>query len=450
MLKHFPSISTTNATPIEKLSEGESYYIKTSDSCVHGKIVQVTDSCVHVRDQRSISGTNMPDAIYLKCSAEHSTFQDYDETKGHHHGIGVAVCMAVSPHNDELAVGLTTNVVNVWKIVTGEHVATLGDFVSHHTVSCVCYSPNGKYIVAGSSNGYLYVWENATKQLLHKEIVANNYISSLKFNSDNDTIMMHSVTRHGSHLWSVSQRKFLYSAYSVSINRHTPALLRKDSYEQMQELFSENIYANAVAFSPDGTIISMVSTINVNRSAIALWRHRDGKFMLLNIQDYEGHYTTICFSPSGEDLMLCGENGTVSILNATDLSVVYCLTGPTAIHSANYSPSGEHIVTCGLERSVRVLEVATWDLVESYAGEPIEDYNEDYDGVVTAEFSKDSTKLVICFPFYIKEVPWISPKFVPDEFKTQLAAEWISRGKDLPDNAKFAICEFLHGVSMLL
>jgi len=443
MLKHFPSISTTNEIPIEKLSEGESYYIKTADSCIHGTITQVTDSCVHVCDQRAISGTKIPNSIYLKCSAEHSTFQD-------HGGISLSVCMAISPLNDEVALGLTTNVVTVWKIATGEPVVTLGDCVSYHTISCVCYSPNGKYLVAGSTNGHMYIWENSTKQLLHKVMTVSNYISSLKFNADNDTIMLHSVTRHGAHLWSISQREFLYSAYSVSIGKHTPAQLRKNSYEQMQELFSENIYMNGVAFSPDGTIISMVRTLNANRSAIALWKHTNGKFILLNIQDYEGHYTTICFSPSGENLMLCNENGTVSILNATDLSVIYCLTEPTTIHSANYSPSGEHIVTCGLERDVRVLKATTLELVESYLVEPTEDYNEDYDGVVTAEFSNDSTKLVICFPFCIKEIPWMSPKFVPDEFKTQLAAEWISRGKDLPDNAKFAICEFLHGVAVFV
>ena len=147
--------------------------------------------------------------------------------------------------------------------------------------------------------------------------------------------------------------------------------------------------------------------------------------------------------------MLCSESGTISILNSEDLSVDEIFEEPTPIHSVNYSPSGRYIVTCGTSRGVRVLNAETRELVADFTGDLLEDYEEDYDGVVSAMFSKDETKLVVCFPFYIREIPWIPPAFIPDEFKTQLIAECLSGGLDLPDNAKLMICEFLCGVSVL-
>ena len=198
----------------------------------------------------------------------------------------------------------------------------------------------------------------------------------------------------------------------------------------------------------------MVSTINVNTSAVALWRRvrNEERFILINIRDHEDYYSTLSFSPSGKELMLCGESGTITILNADDLSVVRIIGEPVRMHSAIYSPSGEYIVTCGALRNVRVLNAHTMELVADYTGDILEDYGEDFeedfDGAVSAEFSADETKLVIFFPFYIREIPWKTPVFIPDEFKPQLVADGVSVGRDLPDNAKHAICEFLYGVAV--
>jgi len=85
------------------------------------------------------------------------------------------------------------------------------------------------------------------------------------------------------------------------------------------------------------------------------------------------------------------------------------------------------------------------DLIKTYNG----DYIEDYDGVVSARFSDDETKLIICYPFYVREIPWRPPIFIPDEFKAQLIADCLSDGLDLPERAKLLICEYLHGVAVV-
>lgn len=459
MMKTFPSISTTTRILIENLCIGESYYIKTEDLLSHGRIEESNEYCVRVVNQRAILGTTLTStASYLKTDHEFDTLESKHNPNSQNEmdpltqeQVGLNVCFAISPHNETIAIGLTTNIVTIWKVVSGDYVATLGEHCSHHTISCICYSPNGKYIVAGSTDGHMYIWDNVSKQLLHKVHTIADFISGLKFNIDNDLIIIHSVTRHCAHVWSMSKGDFIYS---LSINKYTPTQLRNDPCDPMKNLFSENIYMDAVTFSPDGTIIAVVSTINVNTSVVALWRRvrNEERFILINIRDHEDYYSTLSFSPSGKELMLCGESGTITILNADDLSVVRIIGEPVRMHSAIYSPSGEYIVTCGALRNVRVLNAHTMELVADYTGDILEDYGEDFeedfDGAVSAEFSADETKLVICFPFYIREIPWKTPVFIPDEFKPQLVADGVSVGRDLPDNAKHAICEFLYGVAV--
>lgn len=437
LTESFPRISKTTEMPIDNLCVGESYYVETSDSKVRGTIVYSNDFCVQVNHQLVVSGTVLPNQIYLKKDHVFDTYHVEEDVPTN----GISVCFALSPFNDEIAIGLTTNIVTVWKVVSGEQVAVLGDICEHQTISCICYSPNGEYLVAGSSDGYMYIWINSTKELLRHARVVSNCVNHIKINTDNDLIIMHS-SRYSANFYSISQDKFVSS---LTITNQTPSQLHNNPNHPMKDLFGD-IYMSAVAFSPDGTVIAMVSSININRSVVALWKHSNGKFVLLNIQDYEEHYISVCFHPSGEQLMLCSEIGTVSILDATNLTVDFLLIEPTAVHCAKYSPSGECAVTCGLDCSIRVLNTHTWELVESYTEEMQDDYEEDYDGVVSADFNKNGTKLVVCFPYRIKEIPWVTPTFIPDEFKTQLVAESISKGRDLPDTAKISICEFLYGI----
>ena len=444
MLKSFPSISTNSQIPIENLCVGESYYINTKtpkSSLSYGKITESNEHWVCVEGRRSISENSTQSSTkYLKTDHEFSTYQSF----GFNTLTELNVCFAVDPFNEEMSIGMTGNVISVRKVITGDQVAVLGDISRHDTMTCLCYSPNGKYLAAGSTDGNLYLWNNVNKQLIHKVFTIAQFVSSITFNADNNFIIMHSLTRASSHIWSIDKRDFVSS---LAITKYTPTQLFLSS--PMKNLFDDNIYASAVTYNLDGSIVAMVATININRSVVAQWRAVDKRFVLLSIQDYEDHYTSISFSPSGKKLMLCSESGTISILNSEDLSVDEIFEEPTPIHSVNYSPSGRYIVTCGTSRGVRVLNAETRELVADFTGDLLEDYEEDYDGVVSAMFSKDETKLVVCFPFYIREIPWIPPAFIPDEFKTQLIAECLSGGLDLPDNAKLMICEFLCGVSVL-
>jgi hypothetical protein len=460
-MQTFPRISRNTKIPIENLSEGESYYMKTNGSCsslFHGRILELNDRFVRVENKRAISGDSRISGTYIKLEHEFGTFQMSSEMV--HQGLNV--CFAISPVADEIAIGMVANVVVVWKLITGDHVANLGNIckdngdepcnyeIHEHIMSCIDYSPNGKYLVAGSTCGYMYVWDNFNKELLHKVLTIANFVSDISFNADSDTIIMHSVMNRSVHMWSISKQNFVGS---LAINKYTPTQLRNDPCDPMKNLFSDNVFVNAVSFSPGGENIAMLSTINVNRSALAIWRHVNNKFLLLNICDLEGHYSSIKYNSSGLQLMLCNENGTISILNEHDLSLDAVISKNLGIHCANYSPSGDYIVMCGSLTHISVINAHTkedvsnftYDLIKTYTG----DYIEDYDGVVTARFSDDETKLIVCYPFYVREIPWQPPIFIPDEFKTQLIAEGLSGGLDLPDRAKLLICEYLHGVAVL-
>lgn len=87
--------------------------------------------------------------------------------------------------NNEAAVGCGDGTIRIIDLNTLEEKLTLQGHLKNFSVNSVCYTPNRKYLLTGSRDAYLSVWEVATGYKLFNRIPAHNYaIYSIVFSPD--------------------------------------------------------------------------------------------------------------------------------------------------------------------------------------------------------------------------------------------------------------------------
>ncbi|MEC7752687.1 MAG: WD40 repeat domain-containing protein [Bacteroidota bacterium] len=94
-----------------------------------------------------------------------------------------ARCIAISPKNNELAVGFSDNYIRIYNLQT---FSKKKEFEAHKiSVFTVQYSPDERYLISGSRDAHLKIWEVNQSYELKQAIVAHMYaINHLVFSAD--------------------------------------------------------------------------------------------------------------------------------------------------------------------------------------------------------------------------------------------------------------------------
>jgi len=94
-----------------------------------------------------------------------------------------ARCIAINAKTREIAVGYSDNLIRVFDADTFELRHTLAAHTN--SVFTVQYSPDGQFLLSGSRDAHLHVWEVSSQYQLYKDIVAHLFaINHLVFSPD--------------------------------------------------------------------------------------------------------------------------------------------------------------------------------------------------------------------------------------------------------------------------
>ena len=127
---------------------------------------------------------------------------------------------------------------------------------------------------------------------------------------------------------------------------------------------------NAVAFSPDGTLIA---TGDTNDTA-ALWSASDGSLVYQHTWDLNGpmgYVTAVAFSPDGARVVTAGSDATVNFWDvASGANVKTISAAPGALGSVSFSPDGSQLIGSYLPSSkiTRIWDVNSGLVVGSLPG----------------------------------------------------------------------------------
>ena len=250
---------------------------------------------------------------------------------------GAVTSVAYSPDGKTLASGSSDGTIRFWNAVTGRQVNS--PLAGHAgSVNSVAFSPDGKTLATGSSEGTVVLWGVDTGREVGAPLVGHaDQVNSVAFSPDGKTLATGSDggSGHGTlSFWKVATGKPIGD----------PIVIPDGA-------------ATSVAFSPDGTVLA----VGTGHGTVRFWDVATGREVGTPLVDRAGYVTSVAFSPDGKTLATGSSDSTARLWNiAARRAIGAPLFGnDDMVTSVAFSPDGKTLATGGAGGSVWLWDVAT-------------------------------------------------------------------------------------------
>ncbi|MBD2434074.1 MULTISPECIES: NB-ARC domain-containing protein [Fischerella] len=248
-------------------------------------------------------------------------------------------------------------------------------------IMSVAFSPDGKLLAAGDSNGEIHLWQVADgKQLLILRGHAN-WVVSLAFSPDSRTLAsgssdctvklwdvatggcLHSLQEHGNEVWSVAfspEGDKLVSGCDDQLIR----LWSVRTGECLKIFQGHTNWVLSVAFSLDGQTLVSGSDDNT----IRLWDVNSGECLKI-FQGHSDGIRSISLSPDGQMLASSSDDQKIRLWNLSTGECQRIFRGHTnQIFSVAFSPQGDILASGSHDQTVRLWDVSTGECQRIFQG----------------------------------------------------------------------------------
>jgi WD40 repeat protein len=268
---------------------------------------------------------------------------------------GDVLSVAFSPDGKFVAAGTATNEARVWRVVDG--MPLLACEGHSDWVYAVAFSPDSKTVASGSYDQRIRLWDVHTGHL-HKEMVGHsNGVRSIAFSPDGQ-ILASSSDDQSIRLWNVQ-------------TGHT-----------IKTLQEHGGWVRSITFSPDGQILASGS----DDCNIYLWDVHAG-VLIKTVQGHRNGVWSVAFSPDGSLLASSSDDQSIRVWDVKTGQTVRVLQGHSSgVRSVAFSPNGSALVSSSDDQSVRLWEVKT--------GTPLKIFQAHESWVRAVAFSPDGNMLV--------------------------------------------------------
>ncbi len=247
-------------------------------------------------------------------------------------------------------------------------------------VNSVAFSRDGKWIVSGSYDGTIRIWDAKSEKQIRKMDQAKGFYNTVAISPNSKRIVSGSSERKVE-IWDAESGKLLKSlpghrgeVFSVALDANASRIVSgsgdgtikiwdAESGEEIRTLKGHRDDVKSVAFSPDGKRVVSGS----DDETAKVWDVESGKVL----KNFTGHTFTVesvAFIHGGKRVFSTGEY--IKIWDAGSGEVVkdFKRTGVGFIFSAAMSPNGERIVLGGGLGKVVIMNAESGKVLKKIEG----------------------------------------------------------------------------------
>lgn len=266
--------------------------------------------------------------------------------KGHSH---IVSSVAITPDSKYILSGSWDETLKLWDVLTGKEVRT---FTGHTGwISAVAITPDGHHALSGSYDGTIKFWQLETGQEIHCFKGHDDFaITSLTISPD--------------------------GRYILSGDNKNTLIVRKLDTGQIIKVMSGNdsFGITSVAIAPNGQF----ALVGSNDNEIKIWDMVSGKEM----RSFRGHTDSIeslVVTPNGKEVLSGGKDNTVILWNLTTGQEVTTISDAFPITSIAVTPDSRFALLGGYSMTL-------WDIG---SGLEIGNFNEQSGKVMALAVSSD-------------------------------------------------------------
>jgi WD40 repeat protein len=276
---------------------------------------------------------------YLRdVNLHHVNFANADlETSVFTESFGNVLSITFSPNGKLLAIGDTNGEIRLWQVKNAKQMLTLKGHESW--VWSVSFSPDGQTLASSSQDCTAKLWDVHTGKCLRTLQGGDHIIRSVQLSPDGQTL----ASGHGDatvRLWDI----------------HTG--------ECLKVLQGHNQGVWSVGFSPDGCTLASGS----DDRTVKLWDVPTGE-CLRTLSSHTSWVWSVSFSPDGQTLASGSDDRTIKLWDFSTGECLKTLSGHTSwVWSASFSPDGQTLISGSDDRMVKLWDISTGQCLRTLQG----------------------------------------------------------------------------------
>ena len=244
--------------------------------------------------------------------------------------------VAVTPDGKYVISGSDDHILRVWDIESGEELRTLEGHTD--SVSAVAVTPDGKHAISASWDKTLRVWD----------IESGEELRTLEGHTN--SVFAVAVTPDGKHAISASWDKTL-RVWDI------------ESGEELRTLEGHTNSVFAVAVTPDGK-----HAISGSWTTTKVWDINSAE----EIQTLEGHTDLVCaiaVTPDGKHAISKSRDKTIRVWNIESVEEIQTPEGHTnSVFAVAVTPDGKHAISASWDKTLRVWDIESGEEIQRLVG----------------------------------------------------------------------------------